>query len=340
MWNGDLSFTLSYPTRSGRENDEAPGTEAEGGTIPYLTFGEHAEATLRERRLKMAEREKKVASDPRPDHIHDLRVACRRVGSAITACAAAIRLPPKVNEKYLTRLVKVVGRLRDLHVQETVLAEEIAPELGTEAASLLEPSRVDLHLRCSEAERKVSRALSRPRHHRFTSAFEDWLAQPQLTPVATLPLETVRADILLAALGQLLLHQAWPLDLGEALGAGAPQLHDLRKTARRMRYLAECFEASYGPEFAAWLGELARVQDTLGSLHDSQVLLKYLSDIQATAGSPRVSEVVHAREHRALAEWSELRDRYLDPRWRADLRAIVLGQAGAPANTQTDTTTR
>jgi len=107
-----------------------------------------------------------------------------------------------------------------------------------------------------------------------------------------------------------------------------------------MRYLAECFEASYGPEFAAWLGELARVQDTLGSLHDSQVLLKYLSDMQATAGSPRVSEVVHAREQRALADWSELRARYLDPRWRADLRAIVLGPTSAPAGTQSDTTTR
>ena len=71
-----------------------------------------------------------------------------------------------------------------------------------------------------------------------------------------------------------------------------------------------------------------------------KLLLNYLSDIQATAGSPRVSEVVHSREQRALADWSELRDRYLDPRWRADLRAIVLGQAGAPANTQTDSTTR
>jgi CHAD domain-containing protein len=288
----------------------------------------------------MAEREKKAASDPTADRIHDLRVACRRVGSAMTACEAAIQLPPKVTPKYLTRLVRVVGRLRDLDVREMVLTEEIAPELGTDAGPLLEPTRSDLRRRRDLAERKVLRALTRPRHHRFTSAFDDWLVQPQLTPIASLPLEAVRADVLLPALAELLLHRAWPLDIGETRGAGAPQLHDLRKTARRMRYLAECFEASYGPEFAAWLGELARVQDTLGSLHDSQLLMDYFSGFPGSGDSPRVAEVVRSREQRALADWSELRDRYLDPRWRADLRAIVLGQAGEPANTQPDSTTR
>ena len=49
----------------------------------------------------------------------------------MTACDAAVELPPKINPKYLTRLVKVVGRLRDLDVQEKVLTEEVAPELGT-----------------------------------------------------------------------------------------------------------------------------------------------------------------------------------------------------------------
>ena len=326
--------------RDRTQNDEARRTGTEGGTIPYLTFGDHALATLRERRQKMAEREKKAATDPSSERIHDLRVACRRMVSAMTACAAAVELPPKVNPKYLTRLVKVVGRLRDLDVQEKVLTEEVAPELGTEAEPVLEPSRNDLRQRRGEAERKVIRALTRSRHHRFASAFDDWLVQPELTHVATLPLEAVRADILLPALAALLLHEAWSIDLQEALGAGAPQLHDLRKTARRMRYLGECFEGSYGPEFAAWLGELARVQDTLGSLHDSQLLMDYLSDLHGPGVTPRLSEVVRSRQQRALADWSELRARYLDPRWRADLRAIVLGPASAPANTQSDTTTR
>jgi CHAD domain-containing protein len=288
----------------------------------------------------MAEREKKAATDPSPDRIHDLRVACRRMGGALRACSAAVELPPRVTPKYLTRLVRVVGRLRDLDVQEKVLAEEIAPELGAEAEPALQPARADLRQRRGQAERKVARALSRPRHHRFVSAFDDWLAQPEFTQVATLPLEAVRADILLPPLAALLLHEAWPLDLSEALGPGAPQLHDLRKSARRMRYLGECLEGSYGPEFAAWLGELARVQDTLGSLHDSQLLMDYLSDIQDPGAGQRLSGVMHSRQQHALADWSELRARYLDPRWRAHLRAIVLGPTTAPANTQSDTTTR
>lgn len=328
------------PNRVRTQNDDARRTGAEGGTIPYLTFGEHALATLRERRQKMAEREKKAAAETSADRIHDLRVACRRMASAMTACAAAVDLPPKVNPKYLTRLVRVVGRLRDLDVQEKVLNEEIAPELGTGAEPALNPARSQLRERRSTAERKVRRALARPRHHRFVSAFDDWLDQPRLTRVATLPLEAVRADILLPALAKLLLHQAWPLDLSEALGTGAPELHDLRKQARRMRYLGECLEGSYGPEFAAWLGELARVQDTLGSLHDSQLLLSYVSDIHEADAGQRMSEVVRSRQQRALADWSELRARYLDPRWRADLRAIVLGETSAPAHTQSDTPTR
>jgi len=137
--------------RDRTQNDEARRTGTEGGTIPYLTFGDHALATLRERRQKMAEREKKASSDPSSERIHDLRVACRRMVSAMTACAAAVELPPKVNPKYLTRLVKVVGRLRDLDVQEKVLTEEVAPELGTEAEPVLEPSRNDLRQRRGEA---------------------------------------------------------------------------------------------------------------------------------------------------------------------------------------------
>jgi CHAD domain-containing protein len=304
-----------------------------------LTFGELALAMLRERRQKMADRERKAGSDPTAEPIHDLRVACRRMSSAITACAAAVDLPPKVNPKYLNRLVRVVGRLRDLDVQEKVLTEEIAPELGAEAEPMLQPARHHLRARRGAAERKVMRALSRPRHHRFVSALDDWLAQPELTHVATLPLEAVRADILLPPLATFLLHEAWPLDLSEALGAGAPQLHDLRKTARRMRYLGECLEGSYGPEFAAWLGELARVQDTLGSLHDSQLLMDYLGDLHEPGPGQRFSEVVRSRQLRALADWSDLRARYLDPRWRADLRAMVLGPTSTPANTQSDTTT-
>jgi len=236
--------------------------------------------------------------------------------------------------------VRVVGKLRDLDVQEKVLMEEIAPELGTEAEPVLQPVRSHLRERRSAAQRKVNRALTRPRHHRFVSALDDWLAQPKLTHVASLSLEAVRADILLPHLATLLLHEAWPLDLNEAVGAGAPTLHDLRKTARRMRYLGECLEGSYGPEFAAWLGELARVQDTLGSLHDSQLLLDYLSDIHQSVAGQRFSEVLHSRQQRALTDWSELRARYLDPRWRADLRALVLGETSAPANSQSDTTPR
>jgi CHAD domain-containing protein len=285
----------------------------------------------------MAEREKKAASDTSSERIHDLRVACRRMASAMIACAAAVDLPPKVNPKYLTRLVRVVGRLRDLDVQEKVLTEEIAPELGNKAAPALEPARDHLRKRRGEAERKVIRALSRPRHHRFVSALDDWLTQPELTDVAKLSLEAVRADILLPPLATLLLHEAWPLDMSQALGDGAPLLHDLRKTARRMRYLGECLEGSYGPEFAAWLGELARVQDTLGSLHDSQLLMDYLADIREPDAEQRLSEFVRSRQQKSLADWRELRDRYLDPHWRADLRALVLGPTSTPANTQSDT---
>jgi CHAD domain. len=96
----------------------------------------------------------------------------------MTACAPAVDLPPKVNPKYLTRLVKVVGRLRDLDVQEKVLTEEVAPGLGTEAEPVLEPTRNDLRQRRNEAERKVTRALTRPRHHRFSSALmTGWTSQ-------------------------------------------------------------------------------------------------------------------------------------------------------------------
>jgi CHAD domain-containing protein len=306
--------------------------------VEQVSLGEHLQGLIGDRRRRMASREAELEEGHGAERLHHLRVACRRLGSALQLGGGALRLPPRVTPRYLARLARILGRLRDLDVQQALLNEELVPALDTAASAALvatldafsEPRRL--------AWSKVQRALRRPRHRRFAAELDGWLAAPEFTRMASLPLSAVRGDLLLPPVSSLLLHPGWLITVAEATGAGATTIHDLRKTARRTRYLGECLESTFGPEFAAWLGELAGLQDTLGSLHDLVVLRERLRETLGAEHAAPLQEAMHARETAGLQAWEQIRLRYLDPRRRDELRAMILGlstSVPAPGNPST-----
>jgi CHAD domain-containing protein len=296
--------------------------------VEQVSFGQHLQGLIADRRRRMASREAELEEGHGAEKLHHLRVACRRLGSALQLGGGALRLPPRVTPGYLARLARILGRLRDLDVQQALLSEELAPAIDAVASGALVTTLDAFSEPRRRAWSKVQRALSRPRHRRFAAALDAWLAAPEFTRMATLPLSAVRGDLLLPAVSTLLLHPGWLITVAEATGAGATTIHDLRKTARRTRYLGECLESTFGPEFAAWLGELAGLQDTLGSLHDMIVLRERLRETLAGEHAARLQEAIREREATALQAWEQIRLRYLDPQRRDELRAMILGLSG------------
>ena len=62
------------------------------------------------------------------------------------------------------------------------------------------------------------------------------------------------------------------------------ELHDLRIAAKRMRYTLELFEEFLPTESKGFAEELARLQEELGALHDSEVMLTLLRQLLQPEG--------------------------------------------------------
>ena len=74
------------------------------------------------------------------------------------------------------------------------------------------------------------------------------------------------------------------------------ELHDLRIAAKRLRYTFEVFEEVLPAECASFVEQLTQLQDELGALHDSDVLIALLRLCLANQDSQAVSAAGAASE--------------------------------------------
>ena len=54
------------------------------------------------------------------------------------------------------------------------------------------------------------------------------------------------------------------------------ELHNMRIAAKRLRYTLEIFEETFPPECASIIQEMTQIQEELGSIHDSDVMVALL----------------------------------------------------------------
>lgn len=54
------------------------------------------------------------------------------------------------------------------------------------------------------------------------------------------------------------------------------ELHNMRIAAKRLRYTLEIFEETFPPECASIIQEITQIQEELGSIHDSDVMIALL----------------------------------------------------------------
>jgi hypothetical protein len=75
------------------------------------------------------------------------------------------------------------------------------------------------------------------------------------------------------------------------------ELHDLRIAAKRLRYTFEIFEDVLPGACRAFVAELTRIQDELGALHDTDVLIAMLRLCLASQDSAAVSQPGQLKQH-------------------------------------------
>lgn len=270
-----------------------------------------------------------------PEFLHELRVAVRRTRSVLAQSRGV--LPGDVRERFRESfgwLGSVTGRARDLDVYVLGWDDLVAP-IGADDPGALDRVRDELQARRLAAHRALANALRSETCHDVLSSWRGWLDGPADAPSGRSlgPLVAQRTQ---RAQDRLLAH-------GRAIDADAPaeDLHDLRKDAKKLRYLLECF-GSLHPTKArkAFVGQLKALQDNLGDHQDAEVHLEHLRELARDLHDRSrvdadtllaMGRITDHLERRRQAERDDFMERFKAYDTKANRRALeaLLAQAAA-----------
>ncbi|OWY68157.1 metal-binding protein [cyanobacterium TDX16] len=309
------------------------------------TLGDRAVLAIKKHFEKFLKHEADVIADSDPEALHQMRVGMRRLRSAIAGFAPAIDLPKPAQEKKIGRIARILGSLRDLDVLRESLENKYKPALPADEQEQLDTALVYLYKRRRKAFAKVHETLTGDRYQELKQALEKWLSQPQLQPIAQMPIQATLPDLLLSEVGRLLLHPGWlvgtklqdeqvvvqtgqtPAQAKQQLIDKAPLLHSLRKETKRARYQMEVFANFYGASYETYLEDLKAIQSILGQFQDSAVLSEFLADALQTKiekTMPTLADLLAEHNYKAWQQWQTLQQRYLNLESRKGLHLSIL----------------
>ncbi len=213
-----------------------------------------------------------------PELIHQMRVAVRRLRSALNLFGAAA---PGIKDAALTAELRwLVGEFGPARDWDVFLGETLPPvvEALPRDVGLERLQQATDRLR-QEARERACMAAASPRYHRLLLTLGRWLwREPwRTTAVAAnldMPVPVFASQMLARRYRQVCRR-------GRQLKAlTAEQRHALRITAKKLRYAAEFFSGLYpGKATRRYIQALSRLQDEFGALNDQAVAGRLLAQI-------------------------------------------------------------
>jgi CHAD domain-containing protein len=294
-----------------------------------LTLGDYAHQVIKDQLQALVKQKRHVLADEDPEHLHKMRVAARRLQSALQTFGRAIELPKAAQLKSVRALGKALGRLRDLDVQRDAIENHYFPLLDASGQIKLKILLKKIENDRQDAFEDVEKILTGSRYKEMKNAFEEGLDEPKYRAIAQISLVYVIPDLIYPLLANLLLHPGWLIPTGSFDSTHSPTLHDLRKTCKAVRYQAEFFEPFYNARFQDWISELKTVQDDLGKVQDSDVLHQLLH--RQKIDLPALQEAIDRQQYQEIERWEPIRKRYLLSKYRQQLHQNVLTSM-APAS--------
>ena len=235
-----------------------------------------------------------------PESVHDMRVATRRLRSALTTFRPVFR--GAAVRPLGAELVWLSGRLggaRDAQVLRERLFDAVGDQAsgGLDVAAVLR--RVDAGTADSlrRAHDQLVAAMSSDRYRHLLTGLDGLTGARAYSSRATHPAgeilthRTARAYSTLATLVDA---------AGRADGPDRDRaLHDARKAAKRARYAGEALTGPCGPPAVRFAAAMKAVQANLGEHQDSIAARAYLEDLAGRETSPATAYVIghlHALE--------------------------------------------
>lgn len=292
------------------------------------TLGEYAHAILAKQYRRLLKQEKGVLQDKDPEYLHQMRVATRRIRTALQVFGTAVHLPKPARERQVQSFTQTLGQLRDLDVQIAALQNHYRPALPAPEQKRIDRAIEKLHKQRGKVFTAVEAALTGADYRDLKTAYDTWLEDPEYSALAQLPLQAVLADLLSPLLAKLLLNSGWLVAAADHSSESGIQLHELRKICKQARYQAEFFTDCYKTSFQDWLEELKQIQENLGVVQDTHVLLELLTEKGVDlAQLPTLREAIDQQRQAALVNWDETRAKYTEPEFRQSLYQMVLQPA-------------
>ena len=301
-----------------------PGTPPVDGERPWWagrrrrsrpTAGSAVQAHLAEQVAELLARDPQTRRDL-PDGLHKMRVATRRLRSALTTFRPLLdrtRTDPLRDE--LRWLAGVLGAARDAEVMHDRLRQLVAAEPSDLVLGDVQ-DRIDVVMgqRHSDAHDQVLAELDGERYLRLLDALDDLVARPPFTPQA-------RKDA--AEVVPRLVRRTWRrLDRAMAAAEAAPRgaeqdelLHDVRKDAKRSRYAAEAVQPVFGSPAARFAAAVTDLQESLGDFQDGVVTRAVLRELGAEGDGVghdgftfgRLHALEQVKAEAAVAAWPQAR---------------------------------
>jgi inorganic triphosphatase YgiF len=227
-----------------------------------------------------------------PEYLHQMRVALRRLRSAVSVFSPPLPeaiMAPMRNE--LRWLATSLGPARDWDVFVTETLPPIEAEFGAHG------DLTDFAARCERLRRaaggRARRAVRSARYRRLALSTAGWLASEgwlaQLEPPAAAALQAPVGEFAAAVLER---RYDQVRKKGRKLGKlSAAELHRLRIAVKKFRYAADFFAGLYEPGAARQaLKRLSRLQDVLGAMNDAATVANLMAGAFDGARGRRVLE--------------------------------------------------
>ncbi|MEV0357938.1 CHAD domain-containing protein [Nocardia sp. NPDC050697] len=305
------------------------------------TAGAAAVTALGEDTDRLLAAEPEVRADA-PDSVHQMRVATRRLRSVLRSYGTLFEAEPAAAlGAELKWLAGVLGEARDAEVRAERFAALVQAHSshGTVRRDALGTRLVRAERdRYAAAHAAVLDALDGERYAALHAELARWRSGPPLLPNRSqLPAPQVFAGVLRADRKRLT-KKAGRLDT--VSGAERIELlHDIRKSAKRLRYSCEAATETIGDAAAAAGDRAKKVQSVLGDHRDAvesrDAILERARQAEAEGGSRRIyAELAKAEKKaakKALSRYPEALAK-LKEHGHVRVPAAAFAKAGAAAS--------
>jgi CHAD domain-containing protein len=207
--------------------------------------------------------------------LHNLRVATRRLRSALRDFAPVLRKRPLATvSKDLKKFGAALGAVRDLDVALSAL-EKLRKKTADKAVKagigkLIDERRANRERAQADLMETLAASAIDDLRKRFYAAIEESAQKKNKAKTISFT-DAGRAAILKT------LHEFCDLSASLYAPHEVEKLHKLRICAKRLRYTLELFTACWGAAVAPFAEEVSRLQTYLGKVHDADEWIKSFS---------------------------------------------------------------